>query len=395
VDHRNVFSSRLQWNLFPNRLSELLQRKRLSGAAILDLTESNPTRAGFSYPAEEVVAAFADRRSLYYEPAPAGLPDAREAVAAYYAGRGLGVESERILLTAGTSESYAFAFKLLADPGDEVLVPRPSYPLFDFLAALDSIRLVQYPLVYDGGWSIDLEALERSLTPRSRAIIVVNPNNPTGSFLKRHELRRLARICEERGLAILSDEVFSDYTFRPDPERVASVAGFEDVLTFALSGLSKIAGLPQMKLGWTVAGGPRVIRERAFAALELISDTYLSVGTPVQHACRKLLAAGSVLRHEIAQRVRGNLEFLTGALGKESACHVLDVEGGWYATLQVPRIRSEEEWALTLLDRDAVLVQPGFFFDFESEAFLVLSLLTAPETFREGTHRLLARVEKT
>lgn len=387
-----MFSSRLQWDLRPNRLSGLLAEKRRAGAPILDLTESNPTRAGLSYPAAEILATLSDPRSLWYEPLPAGSAEARAAVAGYYGARGHTVAPERILITASTSESYAFLFKLLADPGDEVLVPRPSYPLFEYLAALESVRVVQYPLVYHGAWSVDFDALERGLTSRARAIVLVNPNNPTGSFLKRDELARLTSLCSERGLALISDEVFADYAFGPDARRVATLVDVEEPLTFSLSGLSKIAGLPQMKLGWMVAGGRGAAQ--AVERLELIADTYLSVTTPAQHALPRLLAAGAAVGEQIARRTSDNLGLLRQAAGSESACQVLDVEGGWYATVRVPRTHSEEEWALNLLERENVLVQPGFFYDFDSEAYLVISLLTAPEVFREGTARLLAAVDR-
>lgn len=376
-----MFSSRLDWDLRPNRLSVLLDAKRRAGAPILDLTESNPTRAGFQYPGARILEAISDPRSLLYEPLPAGSPEARAAVAAYYQARGHAVAPERILITASTSESYAWLFKLLANPGDEVLVPSPSYPLFEFLAALESVRVVQYPLLYDGAWSVGFDALERSLTPRTRAIVLVNPNNPTGSFLKQDELARLAAL----GIPLISDEVFSDYALRPDPARVSTLVDVESPLTFCLSGLSKIAALPQMKLGWMVARGPALER------LELIADTYLSVSAPMQNALPRLLQAGAAVRQQIARRTASNLDLLRHTVGGHSACQVLDLEGGWYATLRIPRTRTEEEWTLLLLDRDNVLVQPGFFYDFPSEAYLVLSLLTPPETFREGLARLLAR----
>jgi alanine-synthesizing transaminase len=369
-----MFSSRLDWSLSPNPLSRLVEEKRRAGAQILDLTESNPTRAGLDYP-REIMEAFADHRALRYDPSPRGLPSAREAVAAYYAERGREISPDQILLTASTSEAYSYLFKLLADPGDEILAPRPSYPLFEFLAALESVRVRQYPLRYDGSWHIDFSTLE--ITPRTRAIVVVNPNNPTGSFLKKDEWSKL----ESLGLPILSDEVFSDYAFSPAP------APSGRALIFSMSGLSKIAGLPQMKLGWIAAAGPA--HEAALERLELIADTYLSVATPVQIALPKLLAASSAICQQIRGRTRANLDHLR-ALARGSALQVLNVEGGWYAIAQVPRTRGEEEWALHLLSDRDVMVQPGFFFDFESEAFLVLSLLTPPAIFDEGVRRLVA-----
>lgn len=388
-----MFSSRLNWDLRPNRISALLEARKRAGARILDLTESNPTHAGLSYPDREILDALGDARSLRYEPSPAGAAEAREAVSAYYASRGASVPADRVLLTASTSEAYGHLFKLLADPGDEVLVPRPSYPLFEFLAHLESVRAVEYRLAYDGIWRIDFDALEAALTPRARAIVVVNPNNPTGSFLKTGELARLVALAASRGLAIVSDEVFSDYVFAPDPDRVTTLATVTGALAFSLSGLSKIAGLPQMKLGWIATAGPEEIRAAAFARLELIADTYLSVGAPVQYAAARMMDAGARVRERILARVSANLAWLREAVAG-SALGVLEVEGGWYATLRVPRTRSEEEWTLELLARDGVLVQPGFFYDFETEAFLVLSLLTPEDVFREGAGRLLARASE-
>jgi alanine-synthesizing transaminase len=379
-----VFSSRLQWDSQPNPLSTLLAEKRRSGAAILDLTESNPTRAGLAYPGSELLAALTDLRALQYDPDPRGLLAAREAVAEYYAQRGMDVPVSRILLTASTSEAYSYLFKLLADPGDEILVPRPSYPLFDYLAAMESVRVIQYPLGYDGVWHIDFNALASAITPRTRAIVAVNPNNPTGSYLKRMEWERLQTF----GLPILSDEVFSDFAFASDANRVTTLTGSSSTLTFAMSGLSKIAGLPQMKLGWIVAGGPD--HATALAGLEWIADTFLSVATPVQWALPRILAASAAVQEQIRRQTRVNLDHLierTSAPG--SPCRCLHAEGGWYAILEVPRIRTEEEWALGLLADSDVLVQPGFFYDFEGEAFLVLSLLTPPAVFAEGLRRIL------
>jgi aspartate/methionine/tyrosine aminotransferase len=368
-----VFSSRLDWNLQTNRLSALLKTK----THVLDLTESNPTRAGIEYPREEILDALADARLLRYDPEPRGLLSAREAVSKYYGN----VAVSRLLLTASTSEAYAYLFKLLCDPGDEILSPRPSYPLFEFLAGLESVRVVQYPLRYDGVWHIDFDALEHAIGPRTKAIVVVNPNNPTGSFLKREEWSRL----QEFGIPILSDEVFSDYAFSHDDSRVRSLTDVPEVLTFSMSGLSKIAALPQMKLGWIVTSGPG--HEAALDRLELIADTYLSVATPVQIALPRLLDLSVKIRSQILDRTRANLALL------RRTTVPLHVEGGWYATLQVPRTRTEEDWALTLLDRRDVLVQPGFYFDFESEAFLVLSLLTSTEVFAEGLRRLVESIE--
>ena len=364
--------------------------RRAAGARILDLTESNPTHAGLHYPAE-IVEAFDDARMLVYEPAPAGTPEARDAVSAYYAARGHAVPAAQVLLTASTSEAYGYLFKLLTNPGDQVLVPSPSYPLFEFLADMESVAVRPYPLEYHGAWRIDIAALEASVTPRTRAIILVNPNNPTGSYVKREELRALTALCAARGMALISDEVFADYALTGDAERVTTLAAVEECLAFSMSGLSKVAGLPQMKLGWIVASGPAALRVEALDKLEWIADTYLSVSTPVQCAATALLAAGETVQRQIRERTQANLTFARARLAG-SAANILAVEGGWYITLQVPRILSEEEWTLKLLDVHGVLVQPGFFYDFVSEAYLVVSLLTAPEIFREGLERIAGAV---
>jgi hypothetical protein len=379
-----MFSSRLNASTEVNRITRRLRELRAAGVPILDLTESNPTRAGIDYPASEIARLLADARSLTYEPEPAGLPSAREAVAGYYTERGEAVDPARILLTASTSEGYAYLFKLLANPGDEVLVPRPSYPLFEFLVALESVCVVRYPLAYHGTWDIDFDALRHAITARTRAIVIVNPNNPTGSFLKRDERDQLIRLGRDHRLAIVSDEVFSDYAFENDPQRAHTLADTGDILAFSLSGLSKVVGLPQLKLGWMTVNGPDPVRREAFERLEFIADTYLSVSTPVQWAAAGLLALRPRIQGQIQRRLRRNLDRLRVAFGAESAIRVLNVEGGWYAVLRVPRIRSEEEWALRLLDQHRVLVQPGFFYDFETEAFLVVSLLTPEPVFAEG-----------
>jgi alanine-synthesizing transaminase len=390
-----MFSSRFHWDLRPNRLTLALAAKRAAGARILDLTESNPTHAGLHYPAE-IVRAFADPRMLAYEPAPAGTPAARQAVSAYYAARGHIVPVERILLTASTSEAYAYLFKLLTNAGDEILVPRPSYPLFEFLAGMESVTVRQYPLEYHGAWSIDLHSLLKALTPRTRAIVLVNPNNPTGSYVKRGEVGALTELCARRGIALISDEVFADYKLTEDPERITTLvtplAGVEECLAFSMSGLSKAAGLPQMKLGWLVVSGPAALRAEAWEKLEWIADTYLSVCTPVQCAAARLLAAGDTVQRQIRERASANLAFARARLAGSPA-NILAVEGGWYITLQVPRIRSEEEWTLALLERAGVLVQPGYFYDFETEAYLIISLLTAPDIFREGLARLVEQLK--
>jgi alanine-synthesizing transaminase len=372
------FSSRFHWDAKPNHLAQILAQKRAEDAPVIDLTESNPTHAGFGYPLD-VVRAFDDSVMLRYEPSPRGSLAAREAVSAYYAARGHEVSPERILLTASTSEAYSYLFKLLTDPGDAVLVPRPSYPLFEYLAAMESLQVLQYPLRYDHGWSIAIEEMPAG----ARLLALVNPNNPTGSFVKRGELERLGGL----GMPIVSDEVFSDYAFASDPARVTTLVDFDDCLSFSMSGLSKVAGLPQMKLGWIVVNGPADAQREAMERLEWIADTYLSVGAPVQCAAPKLLAFADRLQSLILARTASNLGFARELLSG-TAASILDVEGGWYAVIRMPHIRSEEEYAVDLLERGGVLVQPGYFYDFESEAYLIVSLLTEEAPFREGMARI-------
>ena len=386
-----MFSSRFHWDFRPNLLTQTREIKCRAGARILDLTESNPTRAGFAYP-PEIVRAFEDPRMLVYDPAPAGLREARLPVASYYAAKGQAVDTGRILLTASTSEAYAYLFKLLCNPGDQVIVPRPSYPLFEFLANLESVEVRQYSLSYHGEWAIDLDSLAAAISDRTRAVVLVNPNNPTGSFVKPQELEALAGLARDRGFALISDEVFSDYPLHPGAARVDTLAGVAGCLAFSMSGLSKIAGLPQMKLGWIVASGPAKLRAEAIGKLEWIADTYLSVSTPVACAAARLLASGESVQRQIRERTAGNLAVAREALAG-SAAGILAVEGGWYITVRMPRIRSEEDWAIQLLSQESVLTQPGFFYDFESEAFLIVSLLTTPEVFREGIAGLRRAVE--
>ena len=389
------YSSRFVWEMRTNRLSQLLETKRRAEVSLLDLTESNPTRAGISYPSSQLLEALSNPGWLVYEPSAMGLPRAREAVAAYYAARGCAVSPEHILLTASTSEAYSYLFKLLADPGDEVLVPRPSYPLFEFLAGLEAVQPVHYSLAYHGEWRIDFDSLGAALTPRTRAVVIVNPNNPTGSFLKRDERAQLMELCRVHRLALISDEVFSDFVFPATAKEnlVRSVVDETGVLTFSLSGLSKVAGLPQVKAGWIAVSGPPDACRDALARLELIADTYLSVSSQVQHALPRLLKLGAAMQTAIQMRVQRNLSHLQAALAADSSARVLAAEGGWYATLEIPRNRSEEQWALELLEQDNVIVQPGYFYDFEREAYLVLSLLTPEETFAVGAARVLARVQ--
>ena len=382
------FSRRLEWDRPSNRVARALEARRAAGEPLLDLTESNPTRAGFRYETDAVLEALAREESMLYEPQPAGLRRAREAVSAYYAQRGLAVEPDRILLTASTSEAYGYLFKLFADPGDPAVAPKPSYPLFEFLAALEGVRLLEYRLRYEDRWRVDLASLERALDAGARIALAVTPNNPTGSYLSADEMRRMAELCAARGAALVIDEVFHDYRIEAGP---APAAGEIEGPVFLLNGLSKILGLPQMKLAWIAALGPG--QEEALRRLELIADTYLSVATPVQHALQEWLRLRPGFQAQVTARLRSNLARLRAAVGG-SPCDALRVEGGWYAVLRLPRVRAEEDWVLLFLEQDGVLVQPGYFFDFEEEAFAVVSLLTPESVFEEGLQRITSRVAR-
>ncbi|HRI52807.1 MAG TPA: pyridoxal phosphate-dependent aminotransferase [Pseudomonadota bacterium] len=413
------FSGRLPWDTPPNRLSVAVAQARAGGAPLLDLTVSNPTRAMPElYPAE-LLLPLAQERGLHYEPSPQGADEARQSIAAYYAaratraGRAVQVLPEHLVLCASTSEAYTWLFQLLCDPGQSVLYPKPSYPLLEFLAGLAAARLQPYSLSFDGGrtgrWWLDTAALHKACTADTRAVVVVSPNNPTGSLLRRSELGALCALCRERDLALIVDEVFADYALGSAPTEPAAAAreaadplihsvlaavqelGAAAPLCFVLSGLSKVLGLPQLKLGWVHVGGPEPLRRQAQDRLELIADTFLSVGTPVQLAAPRLLGEQPRVRAAIVARLRENLELL-GAAVHDTACQLLPVEGGWYAVLRLPRLMSEEEWALLLLERDRVLVHPGYFYDFAQEAYLVLSLLCPPAVLAEGARRLVARV---
>ena len=381
-------------SLAPNRLTQAVRARAAAGAPIIDLTLSNPTRAGFDYPAD-LLAPLADARALSYDPRPFGLADARRAVAADYARQNLRVDPERIVLTASTSEAYSLLFKLLADPGDDILVPRPSYPLFDHLTRLDDVRVRPYALEYHGTWSIDFDSLERAWTARTRAVLLVSPNNPTGSFVTRGELERLAHACASRAAAIIADEVFADYELEAGARaRSGRVVSRDDVLSFSLGGLSKTVGLPQVKLGWIAVAGPDALVRPALDRLEFVCDTYLSVSTPVQAAAAELLDRGADVRAQISRRIAGNYRQLR-SLTAASACTCLPSEGGWYGVLQVPSLEPEEDLVVRLVETFGVVTHPGYFFDFARESFLVVALLVPPSEFLEGVTRVLRHFDCT
>ena len=385
-----MFARRTNWNLTPNRLSEALAAHRAAGKPLLDLTVSNPTECGFEYDSAAILDALRNPAALSYEPNPRGLEYARRAVAGYYADRKEEVSAKDIFLTTSTSEAYSYVFRTLCDPGDELLIPSPSYPLFDFLADIQDVNLVRYPLLYDHGWQIDFHALEKAITPRTRGIIVVNPNNPTGHFVKRAEIARLNSICSARGIAIIADEVFLDFAL--EGERAASFAANRGAPTFTLSGLSKICGLPQMKAAWLIASGAQEWKREALARLEVIADTYLSVNAPVQLAIAKFLELRHAFQKQVIERVRRNLGELDRQLAAQQSVSRLKVEGGWCAVLRVPATGSDEDLAIDLLTTQGVSAHPGHFYEFPSDGHVVLSLLTPNEIFGGGTKRLLAAV---
>ncbi len=384
-----MFADRAGWDLTPNALTQRLAALRAAGADIIDLTESNPTHCSFSYP-PEMLAPLADPASLCYEPSPKGLLTARESICRYYAEqRGVTVEPEQVVLTASSSEAYSWIFRMLANPGDRVLAPQPSYPLFSYLAGLNDVQLDPYPLVYGDGWRVDPDRLRAAVQPDTRAIIAVSPNNPTGSLLSVDDLEVMQKLGRSNALALICDEVFADYLYPESSRRFRSAASQSDMLTFTLGGISKSLGLPQMKLGWIVVTGPKSLRDDALARLEVIADTYLSVSTPVQRALFRWMEQRQTIQQQILQRALDNRRYLIERTEASGVCRVLHADGGWYAVLHAPDVSDEERFCLDLLDRDHILLHPGYFFDFPTNGFLVLSLLLPLELFQDGANRLL------
>ncbi len=384
-----MFSDRTNWKLAENRFTQAVTRARAEGAKILDLTASNPTRVGLAYDEPAILGALGSSRSMDYDPQAKGVLEAREVVAEYYrAEHGIpSLGAERIVLTTSTSEGYSFVFRLLCNAGDELLVPKPSYPLFEFLADLQDVKLVPYPLIYDHGWEMDFPSLENVVTSRTRGVVVVHPNNPTGSFVRPAEIVMLNSFCRTHELAVIADEVFLDYPLNQDKQ--ASFAGNQEALTFTLSGLSKISALPQMKVAWVVTSGPQAEVAESMGRLEVIADTYLSMNAPMQWAIPALMGQRKSIQKQLLDRVRGNLAELDRQLAGQKACQRLSVEGGWYAVLRVPVTRSDEELAIELVKQKSVMVHPGHFYDFPRDGYLVLSLISAQGEFAEGIARLL------
>jgi aspartate/methionine/tyrosine aminotransferase len=393
-----MFSSRTSWDRTENRLTRAVQQARSAGRAPFDLTESNPTRAGI-FDLEQLIAELGHPRGSRYAPEPRGHQDARRAVARYYQERGYQVDPERLVLSASTSEAYAWIFSLLADAEDAVLIPRPSYPLFSWIAASQKVRLVTYPLQREAGFRIDIGELRRAIDARTRAIVLVHPNNPTGSFVRRNEADALCALAQEHDLALVVDEVFGDYGFEPlAADLLPSFLEIQDApLTFVLSGLSKVMLLPQCKLGWTVVRGPDALVHEATERLELIADTYLSVATPVQLALPAILERRAAVQGAMHKRLRDNLAALDSAiadLGPSSSVRRLPCAGGWYAVLEIPRIHDEETWVELLIREEDAIVHPGYFFDFDRDGFLVVSLLPEARGFRDAVGRVVRRLAR-
>jgi len=396
------FSSRLPWQGLTNRFTQQLLALRERGVPLLDLVVSNFICVLFLLYPDSLLEPLSSPEALRYEPSPQGARSARQAIADYYHRRGLHIDPDHLVLCASTSEAYSWLFQLLCNPGDVVLFPEPSYPLLPFLANLSSVAVQPYPLRFDGRFHLSVPELAAACSDRTRALVSVSPNNPTGSYLRQHEAERMLSLCAERDLALIVDEVFSDYAFAdPCPQegpRLLSCAELPSslaqipALRFVLSGFSKVLGLPQVKLGWILVAGPEPLRSDAQARLELIADTFLSVGTPIQLAVPQLLSARDHLFSGIQRRISDSLTILQTQLAG-SAVTLLPVEGGWYAVLRLPQLVSEEEWLLRLLTEDHMIVHPGYFFDFPDEAYVVVSLLSDPADLSEGIRRLLAKVE--
>ena len=390
-----MFAKRTNWNLEENPYARAVRRHRESGRPLLDLTISNPTACGFEYDEAAILRALQSPATLRYEPEPKGLLSARQAVVDYYREKNssAAVDPERLILTTGTSEAYSFLFRLLCEPGDEVLVTHPSYPLFDFLAAIQDVNLRAFRLVYDHGWQFDFTALHQAISPRTRAVLVVHPNNPTGHFLSSEEANQLTEICSGQNLALVVDEVFLDYSSpRVSDAKVrhgSFTAAGGEALTFVLSGLSKISALPQMKVGWIAATGPHALVQQALGRLEIIADTYLSLNATMQCALPQLLAQRLVIQPQIMRRIDTNLRQLDQQLKGQRPISRLKVEGGWYAILRVPAVQSDEDLAIRVLEETSVLVHPGHFYEFADDGYFVLSLITPEGAFAEGVRRLI------
>jgi len=388
-----MFSDRFDWNQGSNALSFLLGDKKRRGETVVDLTESNPTRVGLAYDVDDILAALSQPGFMEYAPDPRGLSIARQAIAKYYRERGALIDADALFLTAGTSDAYSILFKLLGNPGDEVLIPRPGYPLLSYLARLDSLRACFYPLRYDSveGWSIDLDVLQALITPQTRAIVLIDPNNPTGSYVKQTEWKTIDAMCRRHDLALIVDEVFFDYGTGGAAGSMSAPQNRFESLTFVLNGFSKLMGLPQVKLAWIAVGGELGLSSAARSHLETLLDFYLSVAATIQHAAGRLLDRRHAIQRQILSRIEANSRFLEERVASTGNCRVLQREGGWYAIVDILDMVSDEARVMHLLKHDNILVHPGFFYDFNREGFVVVSLLPGEDIFRSGVSRLIGR----
>ena len=378
-----AFSNRTRWMTEPNRLARTLAALRKKGIPFLDLTDSNPTRQGFKYLESGILNPFSDSKNLLYDPDPHGLPRTRKAICDYYKTKGISLEPGQIFLTASTSEAYSFIFRLLADPGDLILAPQPSYPLLDYLTDLNDLEVGRYALRYDGAWSIDVGSMQALLKKRPKAVLFVHPNNPTGNYVHEEEKKNLLKFMPPE-TALLADEVFLDFAFEPKATRVPSFTENSSHLTFTLAGISKILGLPQMKLSWIVVSGPESLKIQAIERLNIISDTFLSASTPVQNALPRWFEMRPLIQKEILGRVQSNYRSLQETLRSAQTIKLLSQEGGWNAVMEFPSLKSDEDWALFLLEKRRLNLHPGYLFDFPQGSFLIASLLIPPETFQKA-----------
>lgn len=382
-----MFSKRLNIEYEPNELSILINSKRKRGEYILDLTSSNPTKLNFKYDAKHIIKHFIDYRSLLYEPDPKGIVSSREEVAKYYSGIGKEVNVDDLFLVPSTSEAYSYLFKLLLDAEDEVVMPQPSYPLFEYLTRLDLGNVVYYPLIYDyrDGWVPDFAVLEKKITSKTKAIVIINPNNPTGSYIRESDYKVFNSLSEKYNVALIVDEVFSDYEIEAGENALRTVAGCESNLTFVLNGFSKMLALPQMKFGWILIQGNEKLKDEAVQRLEVIADTYLSVATPIQYAAQRLFETRDKIQEEIMTRINRNYNLLKTKFLLNPDIKVMNCEGGWNAILNFENLLvPEDEFVLNLLDKKNVLIHPGYYYDFFTEGFAVISLLTETDVMERA-----------
>ena len=387
-----MFSKRTQWTTIPNRISLLVEQKRRRGETIIDLTESNPTICGFDYPEKEILSALSQESVMKYKPEPRGLLQAREALSAYYTSFGIYINPEQIVFTSSTREAYSFLFKLLCNVGDNVLIPRPSYPLLEFLSQINDIEPKQYRLIYDGEWHIDFESLKMNLTNRTKAILLVHPNNPTGSYITQKEFDEICNLAAEHQCAIIIDEVFLPYSINSDNPKQYILEIPDSVLTFSLNGISKLIGLPQLKLSWIIIQGNSQFRAEVLNRLDILTDTFLSVNTPVQFALPTLLKYAPDIQKQILSRIRSNYTSLLNCFA-QSKGSILNTEGGWYGILKLPQKQSDEDLILEFLMKANILLFAGHLFELEQHSTVITSLLPPTNTLQEALREIFHIVE--